>query len=153
MSSFMISDLTLWIGVIAAVAAIIAALPQIPVLLSMVVPPKPSIEIDVDDEDDSKLRVILRNGRLHELQNVSIIAKFCGSERVRAPFSHNANGMIMSSDYQLLDAQTIQRSVSAVLSPNSAINLGELQVSWLDDSNKMVEWAVFVSSKKVKEGH
>lgn len=152
MSSNTIAIATLVMGIIAAVFAVIAGIPQIPALWKMIV--KPNISVEIAQIADNKITVGVKNGIWVSVQNFILTLEFSGVDKVIpeprfTPANANGQGFIVPPIFSAASKNTLQASVSDTLSTNGELTLGDIQIQWTNSEPKKITSAIWINHKKI----
>lgn len=153
MSSNTIAIVTLVLGIIAAVFAVIAGIPQIPALWKMIV--KPNISVEIVPIADNKITVGVKNGIWVSVQNFILTLEFSGADKIIpqprfTPANANGQGFIVPPIFSAVSEYTLQASVSDTLSTDGELTLGDIQVQWNDSEPKKITSSIWINHKKIR---
>jgi len=145
LSNSEISILTLVLTFIAAVAGIIAAVPQIPAIRDMFTKSKAQVEFKIAD-DGVHLVVNLSNLKKKQMDDVIVMLVFSGVQSVDPTNgSRLILGVALGSAFFNVAPNVVQATVKRSVGSKATVGLGGLRIDWLGDNGRSVEWFVYVN--------
>lgn len=159
MSDHAISVWTLSLTIIAAVAATIAAIPQLPILRRMVVKPKAYVHFSKHKEDG--FEIWIHNSKRVAVGGFDVQITFTDADQIVVPAvftptnvmsTEVPQGMIAPSSFTSIRNDTVHARVDGDVDPGARIRLGSLRVTWPESGVPTAKWAIFINGKIVRAG-